>query len=211
MHGCGFYSVGCFLVGRVTAFTGRRRQRGLLLFFSCLETTIFFACTAVIYSVRMDLDDDTDPATIAVVCLLSFAMGSQQIWGRDLGIPEVTITVLTNVCAFGMLKFASWLTLSFLFMKASASILADPKLFAPITANRSRNVRLVFVTVFFVGCIIGGVMLNFVNLATALLLNAILKLAGPITFLITRNKVITGSDISKSEELTIDQIQHGNP
>ena len=36
-------------------------------------------------------------AYTSVISIMAFAMGSQQIWARDIGVPEVTITVLTNV------------------------------------------------------------------------------------------------------------------
>lgn len=175
--------LGSFVVGRLTVIAGRRR-RWMLLTLSFLEAIIFFACTGTLYTHSIS-DSETDRTSMAVISLLAFAMGSQQIWARDIGVPEVTITVLTN---------------------ASAQLLGDPKLFTGLGQNHPRNIRFIFIVIFFFGCIVGsvviscflcrlclmssssGLMLKHVNLATGLLLTSILKLVAPIFFLVTPNK-----------------------
>lgn len=73
-------------------------------------------------------------------------------------------------------------------LQASAQLMADPKLFASLSKNRPRNIRTVFIIVFFLGSIIGGLMLKYVNLATALLLSSILKVIAPLFFIFTPSK-----------------------
>lgn len=160
----------------------------MLLFLSFLEAVLFFTSTAVLYSHEITSAETNSPS-LAVICLLAFSMGSQQIWARDIGVPEVTVTVLTNVGSQTSMKAAIELT-ALECKKASAQLMADPKLFVPLGKNNSRNIRAVFIIIFFFGSIVGGLMLNYVNFATALLLSSILKLIAPILFLILPNKRI---------------------
>lgn len=53
-----------------------------------------------------------------------------------------------------------------------ADLLSDPKLFAPLRANVPRNQRALFVVVFFVGAVVGGVVLVRVNAELVLLVSA---------------------------------------
>lgn len=68
----------------------------MLLLLSIFEAALFFTSTAVLYCYPISSKETNSPS-LAVICLLAFSMGSQQIWARDIGVPEVTITVLTNV------------------------------------------------------------------------------------------------------------------
>lgn len=63
-------------------------------------------------------------------------------------------------------------------------LLSDPKLFEPLGANPQRNQRAIFILTFFVGSVVGGLILIHTNGPLVLILVGIFKFVGALAFLL---------------------------
>lgn len=106
--------------------------------------------------------DNTDNLNLGIIVPMAFAFGSQAASGRPLGVPAITTVVVTS---------------------AMVDLLADKDLFVGLRKNLGRNQRAGFVVVFFLGGVVGALVLRHVGPPWALILSAIIKMGAALLLL----------------------------
>lgn len=115
----------------------------------------------LVYTHAVDLDKSTN---LVMLFFLSWVFGSQGVASKALAVPGIAMPAVVT--------------------GAMGDLLGDPKLFAPLRENKTRNQRAIFVIIFFCGGIVGGAVLRYVNAALVLVLTASMKLLGAACFLL---------------------------
>ena len=93
---------------------------------------------------------------------MAFAFGAQAASGRPLGVPAITTVVVTS---------------------AMVDLWADKNLFVGLRKNPGRNQRAAFVVLFFVGGVVGALVLRHAGPPWALVLSAIIKMGAALLLL----------------------------
>jgi len=97
--------------------------------------------------------------------LLAFAAGSQVANSRQLSLPEIPTTQATA---------------------AYVDLFVDPRILAPLTVNRSRNRRVVFLLTLLAGSFVGSPAYRYVDSALPLFVAGMVKLAVTVLFIFNR-------------------------
>lgn len=105
----------------------------------------------------------TGSTNLVVIFLLGWSFGSQSVATKFLGVPTIAVQVVTG---------------------AMGDLLSDPKLFVPLGANAPRNQRAIFILTFFVGSVVGGLILIHTSGPLVLFLVGVFKLIGALAFLL---------------------------
>ncbi|GAB7322380.1 hypothetical protein MBLNU13_g03338t1 [Cladosporium sp. NU13] len=126
-----FFCIGSFVFGRC-AHQSRPKKRGLLLSTSLMQTALVLV--ASLLSWVSTPKDITSASTLIVVALLAFAASGQTSMAVTVGLAELNTTMVTG---------------------AIIAMLNDPRLLHADNAARIR--RLLYVSSYAAGCIIGAV------------------------------------------------------
>ncbi|KAI5475114.1 hypothetical protein MNV49_001913 [Pseudohyphozyma bogoriensis] len=127
--------VGSFVTGLLKTRFGARRRAFLIGEFS-FEGILILVCAILLYTNAVDLTQGSK--LLAIIALLGYSYGAQSVSTKALGMPTIMVQVVTG---------------------AMADLLADPKLFVPLMENKARNQRALFILTFFVGAVLGGLIL----------------------------------------------------
>ena len=120
----------------------------------------------LLYTDAVRLNQNTN---LIILFFLSWVFGSQGVAAKSLGVPGIAMPAVVT--------------------GAMNDLLGDPDLFIPLTKNKTRNQRVVFVLLFFCGGIVGGLVLKHVDAALVLVLTASMKLLGAVCFLVVPGAV----------------------
>lgn len=147
--------------GQIGNVIGRKRR--FFVFADILQQSVVcFIVVGLIWGNKVHSgDNDTEYVAVA---LLSFSMGCQNVTTKGMNGPT---TMPTQVATGAMADFFS-----------------DPRLFA--IKNRPRDERLIFVLVFFLGGVVGGLAYRYYAPQLCLLLTAIFKLLAGLSLLVLR-------------------------
>ena len=142
--------VGAFVSGQLGHRIGPRRRAWVFgAFFA--QATLQLVSALLLYCNAVDVVNPDDRA-LGLLVPLAFAFGAQSTTARGLGVPEIPTVVITS---------------------AMVDLFGDKNIFA--RHNRPRNRRVAFILLIFVGAIVGGVALKYVNPALTILLSVIVK------------------------------------
>lgn len=120
--------IGTFVSGRIGFYFGKK-HRGYLLCDFAVQSALIYLVAGLYYGDVLKLRDGR--TEYAGILLMAISMGSQNVTVKGMGGPP---TMPTQVATGAMADFFS-----------------DPRLFAPLKANRPRNERFVFVLTFVLG------------------------------------------------------------
>ena len=142
--------VGAFVSGQIGHRVGPRRRLWVFgAFFA--QATLQLLSAIILYCNAVDIVNPDNKA-LGLLVPLAFAFGAQSTTARGLNVPEIPTVVITS---------------------AMVDLFGDKNIFA--LHNRPRNRRAAFIFLIFVGAVIGGVALKFVNPALTIVLSAIVK------------------------------------
>lgn len=147
--------------GQIGNLVGRKRR--LLVVVDVLQQAVLvFVVVGLIWGGA--ITTGKDGAGYAAVALLSFSMGCQNVTTKGMNGPP---TMPTQVATGAMADFFS-----------------DPRLLA--VRNKPRDERIIFIAVFFIGGVVGGLAYRFYAPQLCLLLTAIFKLLAGLSLLFLR-------------------------
>jgi len=156
------------------------RKRWWLLTEFIFESLLVYMSAILLYTHAVRLNQNTN---LIILFFLSWVFGSQGVAAKSLGVPGIAMPAVVT----GTMN----------------DLLGDPDLFVPLTKNKTRNQRVVFVLLFFCGGIVGGLVLKHVDAALVLVLTASMKLLGAVCFLVVPGAVLKPDSVaspSKSNE-----------
>lgn len=152
---------GSAVSGQVGNVIGRKKR--FWVFADILQQSIIcFIVVGLIWGDKVHSGDSN--TEYVAVALLSFSMGCQNVTTKGMNGPP---TMPTQVATGAMADFFS-----------------DPRLFA--SRNKPRDERIMFIVVFFVGGLIGGLAYRYYAPQLCLLLTAIFKLLAGLSLLLLR-------------------------
>ncbi|KAJ4415454.1 hypothetical protein N0V82_007325 [Gnomoniopsis sp. IMI 355080] len=152
---------GSAVSGQVGNLIGRKKR--FWVFADIMQQSIIcFIVVGLIWGDKVHSGDDN--TEYAAVALLSFSMGCQNVTTKGMNGPP---TIPTQVATGAMADFFS-----------------DPRLFA--ASNKPRDERIMFIVVFFVGGLVGGLAYRYYAPQLCLLLTAIFKLLAGLSLLLLR-------------------------
>lgn len=166
---CGSWT-GSFVNGQLGRIYGVRK-RWFLLANSTFEALMIWLCVILLYTNACSMFNTTN---LVILFLLSWVFGSQGAVTKAMGVKGIPMPAVVT--------------------GAMGDLLSDPRLFAPLRQNRERNQRIVFLLTFFIGAIMGGIVLRWANASAVLVVTASIKLVGGFGWLLLASANAKGGE-----------------
>ncbi|KAK6381876.1 hypothetical protein LTR65_010916 [Meristemomyces frigidus] len=172
----GFFCIGVFVAGQLANRCDCKLSRWWLLLSNAVQTAMVLLAALLDFVFHTRNELGTAP-TLCSIALLACASGAQVAMSRQLGMPEIPTTQATA---------------------AYVDLFVDPDFFAPVTKNRGRNRRVVFLLTLCAGSFIGAPAYKYVSSAFAVLLAGVIKVIVTALFCFNRPEEHATSEATSS-------------
>lgn len=166
----GFFCIGVFIAGQIANWFQCKSSRLWLLITNLVGTVMVFIAALLNYvdpTGHYNGDEINSASILCSIGLLAFSAGAQVAMSRQLGMSEIHTTQATA---------------------AYVDLFVDERFSAPVTQNRSRNRRIIFLVTLCVGSFIGAPAYHYFSTAFCILLAGIVKALVLGMFLFNRSK-----------------------